>query len=197
MIDNKIIFDFTCVFPPKVVSMWQKYGKIMYQKPARTNQQSMFFTLEDQLNAKHPLYILANKINWEVFEDRFKSLYSQDNGCPRIPIRRMVGLLILKHLRNVSDESVVEQWQENVYYQYFCGEQELCVGVPCSATELVEFRKRIGTEGAELIVKESIRVNGDHDRDDTGFIDSTVQEKNVTFPTDAKLTKKEIKRCQS
>ena len=157
----------------------------------------MFFTLEDQLNAKHPLYILANKINWEVFEDRFKSLYSQDNGCPCVPIRRMVGLLILKHLRNVSDESVVEQWQENVYYQYFCGEQELCVGAPCSATELVEFRKRIGTEGAELIVKESIRVNSDHDRDDTGFIVSTVQEKNVTFPTDAKLTKKVIKRCQS
>ena len=100
-----------------------KYGKIMYQKPVRTNQQSMFFTLEDQLNAKHPLYILANKINWEVFEDRFKALYSQDNGCPCVPIRRMVGLLIIKHLRNISDESVVEQWQENVYYQYFCCEK--------------------------------------------------------------------------
>ena len=173
-----------------------KYGKTMYQKPVRRNQQSMFFTLEDQLNAKHPLYILANKINWEMFEDRFKVLYSQDNGCPCVPIRRMVGLLIIKHLRNISDESVVEQWQENVYYQYFCGEQELCVGAPCSATELVEFRKRIGTEGAELILKESIRVNSDHDKDSTGFIDSTVQEKNVTFPTDAKLTKKVIKRCQ-
>lgn len=156
----------------------------------------MFFTLEDQLNAQHPLYILANKIDWEMFEDRFKVLYSQDNGCPCVPIRRMVGLLIIKHLRNISDESVVEQWQENVYYQYFCGEQELCVGAPCSSTELVEFRKRIGTEGAELILQESIRVNSDHDKDSTGFIDSTVQEKNVTFPTDAKLTKKVIKRCQ-
>ena len=132
----------------------------------------------------------------KIFEDRFKALYSQDNGCPCVPIRRMVGLLIIKHLRNISDESVVEQWQENVYYQYFCGEQELCVGAPCSATELVEFRKRIGTEGAELILKESIRVNSDRDKDSTGFIDSTVQEKNVTFPTDAKLTKKVIKRCQ-
>ena len=168
----------------------------MYQKPVRKNQQSMFFTLEDQLNAQHPLYILANKIDWEMFEDRFKVLYSQDNGCPCVPIRRMVGLLIIKHLRNISDESVVEQWQENVYYQYFCGEQELCVGAPCSSTELVEFRKRIGTEGAELILQESIRVNSDHDKDSTGFIDSTVQEKNVTFPTDAKLTKKVIKRCQ-
>ena len=168
----------------------------MYKKPARTNQQSVFFTLEDQLNAKHSPYILANMINWEMFEDRFKVLYSQDNGCPCVPIRRMAGLLILKHLRNMSDESVVGQWQENVYYQYFCGEQELCVGAPCSSTELVEFRKRIGTEGAELILQESIGVNSDHDKDSTGFIDSTVQEKNVTFPTDAELAKGVIKRCQ-
>lgn len=187
---------FACIFPKKVVYLQQKYGKIMYQKPARTNQQSLFFTLEEQLNTKHPLYILANKINWEMFEERFKVLYSQDNGCPCVPIRRMVGLLILKHLRNISDENVVEQWQENVYYQYFCGEQELQVGAPCSSTELVEFRKRIGPEGVELILQESIRVNSDHDKDDTGFIDSTVQEKNVTFPTDAKLTKKVIERCK-
>ena len=135
-------------------------------------------------------------INWEMFEDRFKVLYSQDNGCSCVPICRMVGLLIIKNLRIISDESVVEQWQENVYYQYFCGEQELCVGAPCSATELVEFRKRIGTEGAELILQESIRVNSDHDKDSTGFIDSSVQEKDVTFPTDTKLTKGVIKRCQ-
>lgn len=156
----------------------------------------MFFSLEDQLNQKHPLYILANKINWDVFEKSFKGLYSQNCGCPCVPIRRMVGLLMLKHLRNISDESVVEQWQENVYYQYFCGEHDLCVGAPCSSTELVEFRKRIGEKGAELILKESIRINDDQDKDDTGFIDSTVQEKNVTFPTDAKLTKKVIRQCQ-
>lgn len=142
--------NFACIFHQKVVSLRQKYGKIMYQKPARTNQQSLFFTLEEQLNTKHPLYILANKINWEMFEERFKVLYSQDNGCPCVPIRRMVGLLILKHLRNISDENVVEQLQENVYYQYFCGEQELQVGAPCSATDLVEFRKHIGVLLANL-----------------------------------------------
>ena len=107
----------------------------------------------------------------------------------------MVGLLILKHERNVSDESVVEQWQDNIYYQYFCGEQSIQTSAPCTLTELVEFRKRIGEEGVELILKESIRVNDDHDDIDKSFIDSTVQEKNITFPTDAKLTKKFISRC--
>ena len=107
----------------------------------------------------------------------------------------MVGLMILKHVRNVSDESVVEQWQENIYYQYFCGEQSIQTSAPCTPTELVEFRKRIGEEGVGLILKESIRVNDDHDDIDKSFIDSTVQEKNITFPTDAKLTKKIISRC--
>ena len=84
----------------------------MYTKPTRSNQQTMFFNLESQLNQKHPLYLLSNKIDWRVFEEAFSPLYCEDNGRPCKPIRRMVGLLILKHVRNVSDESVVEQWQE-------------------------------------------------------------------------------------
>ena len=60
---------------------------------------------------------------------------------------------------------------------------------PCTPSELVEFRKHIGEAGVELILKESIRVNDDHDDIDRSFIDSTVQENNITFPTDAMLTK--------
>ena len=107
----------------------------------------------------------------------------------------MCGLLILKHLRNISDESVVEQWSENAYFQYFCGMHEFVPSFPCASSELVHFRKRIGEKGMELILSENIRVNDDKSDDDhhaTAFIDSTVQEKNVTYPTDAKLHKKII-----
>lgn len=160
------------------------------------NQINLFSSLEDTLNQKHPLYLLANKINWDVFEEAFLPLYCQDNGRPAKPIRMMVGLLILKHVRNISDESVVEQWSENVYYQYFCGENTFVPGAPCEASQLVHFRKRIGESGIELILKESIRVNGDDANDDNVNIDTTVQEKNITFPTDSKLHKKIIKRCK-
>ena len=91
---------------------------------------------------------------------------------------------------------VVFQWSENAYYQYFCGGLEFMPKQPCDASELVHFRNRIGEEGMELILAESIRVNTDHDDEDhfdTAFIDSTVQEKNITYPTDAKLHKKIIK----
>ena len=163
----------------------------------RTSKQlSMFSSLEDMLSHQHPLFQLSNKINWECFENAFSPLYCNTNGRPAHPIRLMCGLLILKHLRNVSDEMVVSQWSENAYYQYFCGGLEFMPKQPCDASELVHFRNRIGEEGIELILAESIRVNTDHDDEDhfdTAFIDSTVQEKNITYPTDAKLHKKIIK----
>ena len=163
----------------------------------RTSKQlSMFSSLEDMLSHQHPLFQLSNKINWECFENAFSPLYCSTNGRPAHPIRLMCGLLILKHLRNVSDEMVVSQWSENAYYQYFCGGLEFMPKQPCDASELVHFRNRIGEEGMELILAESIRVNTDHDNEDhfdTAFIDSTVQEKNITYPTDAKLHKKIIK----
>ena len=159
----------------------------------RHNSPSLFSSLSDMLNQSHPLYKLADKIDWAKFDTAFAPLYSRNNGRPAKPIRLMCGLLILKHLRNLSDESVVEQWSENAYYQYFCGMQEFTPGAPCASSELVHFRNRIGEKGIELIFQESIRVNNEEDDDhhhDTAFIDSTVQEKNITFPTDAKLHKK-------
>ena len=158
---------------------------------------SLFSSLSDMLNPSHPLYKLSDKINWEKFDAAFRPLYCQHNGRPSKPIRLMCGLLILKHLRNLSDESVVEQWSENAYYQYFCGMQEFIPAAPCASSELVHFRHRIGEEGIELIFQESIRVNNEDDDEhhhDTAFIDSTVQEKNITFPTDAKLHKKIVSK---
>ena len=131
-----------------------------------SKQLSMFSSLEDMLSHEHPLSQLSNKINWERFENAFSPLYCSNNGRPAHPIRLMCGLLILKHLRNVSDEIVVSQWSENAYYQYFCVGLEFMPKQPCDASELVHFRNRIGEEGMELILAESIRVNTDYDNED-------------------------------
>ena len=70
---------------------------------------------------KNPIYALSQKIDWDFIEKELSPLYSK-RGRPEHPIRLMVGLLILKSLRNLSDEVLVdEQWSENIYYQYFCG----------------------------------------------------------------------------
>lgn len=169
----------------------------MLSKKKNTAQLGFYSTFAEQLNHHHPLFKLANLIQWQLFEDAFTKHYSATQGKPAKPIRLMVSLLILKQLRNLSDESVVEQWSENSYYQYFSGEECFTPQLPCVSTELVEFRKRIGTEGVELIFKESIRVNGDDANDDNLSGDTTVQEKNITYPTDDKLYKKIIKACRS
>ena len=158
----------------------------------------LFHGLSDQLDQKHPLYQLANAINWNIFDDAFKEHYSEKMGAPAKPIRLMVSLLILKYVRNLSDENLVEQWAENCYYQYLSGEQHFQSHLPCVPTELIAFRKRIGEAGMELILKESIRINKSDDNDTSGAVvsvDTTVQEKNITYPTDDKLYKKIIKKC--
>ncbi|MEO6191001.1 MAG: IS5 family transposase [Saprospiraceae bacterium] len=168
----------------------------MLTKKVQNYVGSLFSTFEEQLVQTHPLYILSHRINWKIFDESFKIHYSERMGAPSKPIRRMVGLLILKHLRNLSDESIVEQWQENVYYQYFCGETMIAQGIPCVPTELVEFRKRIGESGMELILSESIRVNGKDGEEKESITDTTVQEKNITYPTDSKFHAKIIAKCQ-
>lgn len=166
----------------------------MISKLKSSSQLGFYSTFEEQLNRSHPLYILANQINWNVFEEAFAKLYSEE-GRPGKPIRLMVSLIILKHVRNISDESVVEQWAENAYYQYLSGEKMFAAGEPCEASELVHFRHRIGTEGIELIFKESIRINGKDSQEQEATTDTTVQEKNITYPTDNKLHRKIIKKC--
>ena len=166
----------------------------MLSKKQSTSQLGFYSTFEEQLSHRHPLYILANEMKWNIFEKAFADLYSEE-GRPAKPIRLMVSLLMLKHIRNISDESVVEQWSENCYYQYFSGEKVFACGEPCEASELVHFRNRIGTEGIELIFKESIRINGKDGQEQDATTDTTVQEKNITYPTDNKLHRKIINKC--
>jgi IS5 family transposase len=167
----------------------------MLSKPTNKSQLGFYSSFEEQLNHTHPLYKLANVIDWKQFDNAFSQHYNARMGAPAKPIRLMVSLLILKQLRNLSDEGVVEQWSENAYYQYLSGQSCFAASEPCEATELVHFRKRIGEQGMELIFKESIRINGKDGHGDKLSADTTVQEKNITYPTDDKLYKKIIRKC--
>ena len=143
------------------------------------------------LDSHDPLVALADTINWDIFNDSFAKYYS-DEGRPAKPIRLMVGLLLLKQLENLSDENLVLQWKRNPYYQYFCGMVEYQPALPCDPTDLVYFRKRIGKEGVEQIFSMSVALHGKDAEEKQVIIDTTVQEKNVTYPTDGKLAIKMI-----
>jgi IS5 family transposase len=108
----------------------------------------------------------------------------------------MVGLMMLKQLENLSDERVVEVWTQNPYFQAFCGMTEFQWKLPCDPTDLVYFRKRIGEDGARLIFEASVELHGDDAKESEITVDTTVQEKNITFPTDLKLLTKVIEGCR-
>lgn len=147
----------------------------------------------DMLDSKDPLIVLADSFPWSKVENELAKFYTDKNiGRPRKPIRLMVGLLLLKQLENISDENIVLQFKRNPYYQYFCGFIEYTPSIPCHSTELVKFRNRIGKDGLEFIFKCSIALHGDNAKESQVIVDSTVQESNMTFPTDGKLAIKII-----
>jgi len=167
----------------------------MQSKPPVGHQASFFGTdLLLQLDPKDPLLQLSSVIPWSDFDLAFARHYTKGLGAPNKPIRLMVGLLILKQLENLSDEQIVLQWKRNPYYQAFCGLSEFQQVLPCHSTELVKFRQRIGKEGFERIFQMSIALHGRLAHEAVVNIDTTVQEKNISYPTDSKLAIKIINR---
>lgn len=150
--------------------------------------------LVEFIDLNNELVGLSKQINWKELEDAFSVHYS-NTGTPAKPIRLMVGLLILKQLYNLGDETLIPEWIMNPYYQFFCGEVHFQHKQPCDPSDLVHFRKRIGEKGIEKIFQQSIRIHGCDAMQDEISVDTTAQEKNITFPTDVKLQVKIIKKC--
>lgn len=164
-------------------------------KPQKINTaQSELFKnrLSNQLNPKDPLFILAHQINWSFFEEEFGSLYRAGPGQPPKPVRLMVGLMLLQHMHGLSDEQVVHQWVQNPYWQYFCGYDYLQWELPSDPSSMTRWRNRLGTENLEKILAETIVTAVKTETVSPQnlkrvIVDTTVMEKNISFPTDSKL----------
>jgi len=168
----------------------------MKPKTSTMDQGELFRSRLDQiLNPRHPLFQLANQIDWCFFEESFGPLYVENVGRPGTPIRLLVGLHYLKQTFNESDESVVIRFLENPYWQYFCGFDYFQHTLPTDPTTLAKWRHRIGPTGMEKLLQGTIataqsqgKLNQSHLRHVN--VDTTVQEKAITFPTDARLYQK-------
>ncbi len=158
-----------------------------------SGEQDLFRSRLDQvINMDHALVKLARTIDWGFLEEKFGAIYKDGAGQPPLPTRLMAGLAILKHTYNLSDEVVCELWIENPYYQYFCGEEFFQHRLPLDRSSMTNWRNRMGEERLQALLQESLAVAtrtgaikpGDLAR---VIVDTTVQPKNITFPTDAKL----------
>ena len=165
-------------------------------KPRRhveTGAQDMFRSRLDQIiNLKHELVTLAKTVSWSFIEERCGEVYADGPGMPPLPTRLMAGLAILKYTFDLSDEELCDRWVENPYFQYFCGEEFFLHELPFDRSSLTRWRQRMGEERVMSLLQESLSVairTGAMAPQDTRrvIVDTTVQPKNVMFPTDAKL----------
>jgi IS5 family transposase len=158
-----------------------------------TGAQDLFRSRLDQvIDMKHALVRLARTVDWGFLEGRFGEVYTDAPGQPPLPTRLMAGLAILKHTYDLSDEVLCERWIENPYYQYFCGEEFFQHRPVFDRSSLTRWRNRMGEERLQALLQESLSVATRTDAIKPSelsrvIVDTTVQPKNVAFPTDAKL----------
>jgi transposase, IS5 family len=148
--------------------------------------------LDAIIDMDHALVKLARTIDWSFLEQQFGTVYEDKPGRPPLPTRLMAGLAILKHTYDLSDEVLCERWVENPYYQFFCGEEFFQHRLVFERSSLTRWRQRMGEERLQALLQESLAVAtktkaikpSDLNRI---IVDTTVEPKNVMFPTDAKL----------
>ena len=165
----------------------------MGPKPRTPENNDLFRQRLDELvNLSHPLVQLAQHIDWSVFEDGWGGFFPSHRGRPATRPRLVAGLLYLQHTFALSDEAVVWGWVENPYWQLFCGETWFQHQPPIDPSSLTRWRQRIGAEGMEWLLAQTIeaavsaKVIKQHSLDKV-IVDSTVQEKAIAYPTDSKL----------
>jgi len=173
--------------------------------------------LDHMIDLRHPLAVLASHMPWQALEARVAQTFSRrahtgeplpdldlfgeqiqrsarpsNAGRPRVPLRTMIALLYLKHAFNLSDEALVERWSDSPNFQYFSGQAHFKPRLPCDATTLVKFRRLLGEEGCEELLAQTINQAVSMKLIPaaalaTVVVDSTVQEKAIAHPNDARL----------
>jgi IS5 family transposase len=155
--------------------------------------------LEAIIDLGHPLARLAGEIDWGFLDGRFAGVCTPGGGHPPLPTRLVAGLLILKHLHDLSDEALCARWIENPYYQFFCGEESFRHKLPFDRSSLTRWRQRLGEEQLVALLQESLSVahklgalaTKDLER---VVVDTTVQPKAIAHPTDARLCHRALEK---
>lgn len=174
--------------------------------------------IDTMIDLRDPLAVLATRLPWVQIEALLAPKFEHRNragetlessdllgamqivvgagqsaaGRPRLSIRLMSSLVYLKHSYNLSDEELAVRWSENVLWQFFSGMEYYEHRQPCDPTQIGRFRRAIGEEGMELLLKATIdtAVSAKVAKPvefERVIVDTTVQEKAIAHPVDSRL----------
>jgi transposase, IS5 family len=170
------------------------------REKVESGQTDMFRPRLDQIiDMKHPLVRLRQEMDWPYMREVYGAVYKDGPGQPPLPTELMVGLAIIKHTDNLSDEDLTERWVRDPYYQYLCGEEFFQHKAPFDRSSLTRWRQRMGEERLVALLQETLRIahkTGAIATQDLQrvAIDTTVQPKNIAHPTDYRLLWKAIEK---
>ncbi|PQO21786.1 IS5/IS1182 family transposase [Rhodobacteraceae bacterium WD3A24] len=165
----------------------------MKAKPREPEQDDLLRPrLVDMIDMRHELVKLETLIDWEFFEREWAGFFPSEEGRPATSPRLVAGLMYLQHAYGLSDEGVLQRWVENPYFQHFCGETFFQHRQPIDHSSMSRWRTRIGEEGVEWLLTKTIEAGRDagvvsEESSRRVIVDSTVMEKDIAHPTDARL----------
>jgi IS5 family transposase len=151
--------------------------------------------LRNEINPDEPLMVLERSIDWDNLCFQIGKFYDPYIGRPSIDLRKLISITMLQNIYNLTDEGVLSAWTQNVVFQAFSGCHFFSMDMPFSSPTLCNFRKKIGQEGLEIIFAHSVRIHGEKVLEKEVIMDTTVQEKYTSFPTDTKLRLDVISQC--
>ena len=175
--------------------------------------------LDGMIDARHPLAVLGDKLPWSKLEACIAPIFAHqpkpvletetgfdfagefvkskggdvgNKGRPRLSLRLMIALTMLKNSFNCSDEDLVQRFADSVTWQYFAGYEYFDSRLPCDATQVGRFRTALGEAGLEEILSATIKAALDigavkKSEFERLIVDTTVQEKAISHPTDSRL----------
>ena len=73
-----------------------KAGKKCNRKSALRSVNCLAHSLSELLNPEHPLYVLAERIDWSQFDAAIDACYAEELGRPGVNTRLMVGLVVFE-----------------------------------------------------------------------------------------------------
>lgn len=164
----------------------------MYKKPDRS--QSSFLDFNQpfglQMNPENRWVDMANKVPWDVFEEKYAELFLSLTGNVAKPLRMALGSLIIQKKFQYSDRELVEQITENPYLQFFIGLPGYQEEAPFNASTLVLFRKRISAEMIMEVNEYLLASTNDNDSDNDNDNDNGNDNGNDNEPPSSGETKK-------
>ena len=145
---------------------------------------------------------MADNLPWDEIERMYlKRLNNHRLGAPNKPAQMVIGAMIVKHMKGLSDKATIEEIQENPYLQYLCGLRYFTTK-PLFCSELfVSIRARLDEEFMNqltLILQKAAKgkkVHFPHNEDDNNQSQDSNSDAASTHPKDQASSSSDLKHA--